>query len=124
MKSGVKNSLQKIKIINNIIILFIIMNTNEFIDFINERQVISIGLGLIIASQLAILTQTITTSLINPIVNKILGDNTKQLSELTINIFGIEIFVGKIISQFINLLLILILLFYIWKILKKYEKNK
>jgi large-conductance mechanosensitive channel len=100
---------------------------NEFKNFIVSKGIITVAIGLIIASQINILTKSFSQGLIDPLITKGLSNVTKDLSSVVITIFSMDFKVGAIISDTINLIFVIILLFIIWKIsdviYSKYNKK-
>jgi large conductance mechanosensitive channel len=96
----------------------------DFLTFISERQVLNIFLGLVIANQLIVIVNTLTTGIINPILNRIFFGRHETFQQTKLNIFGIEIEIGKLITNLLNFFIILLILFFIWKSFKKMEHKK
>lgn len=100
---------------------------NEFKNFIVSKGIITVAIGLIIASQINILTKSFSQGLIDPLITKGLSNVTKDLSSVVITIFSMDFKVGAIISDTINLIFVITLLFIIWKIsdviYSKYNKK-
>jgi large conductance mechanosensitive channel len=90
--------------------------SKSFLSFLVDKKVLTIGIGLMIASQLSVLTNTFTKSIINPIINKLIKDKTQTLDELEVEIVGVKFEVGKLISSIINFLIVLIILYYLYKL--------
>jgi large-conductance mechanosensitive channel len=91
--------------------------TNDFINFLVDKKVITIGIGLILASQLSGLVNNITSLVINPILHKFIKkDHTEKLEQVKVKWLGIEFELGKLISAFINFIFILLFLYLIYKL--------
>lgn len=107
---------------DNIILINDIQNTvkfhtNDFIHFLVDKKVITIGIGLILASQISVLVNNITTSMINPIIHRFIQKNqTEKLEQLKVEVYGIEFEAGKLISGVINFIFILFALYLIYRI--------
>ena len=107
------------KINNNIIyifkliIIFFNKNYNGFINFIIQKNIIQLIIGLIIAIQISRFTDVFNTLILVPIFNYI---NTKNINNysFTSNILGIEIKYGKLLIAFIELFISLIIIYLIW----------
>ena len=95
----------------------------EFKDFIVSKGIVSVAIGLIIASQINVLTKSLSQGMIDPIISKGLSIVTKDLSSIVVSIFSVDFKVGMIISDVINLLFVIIFVFMIWK-LSNYVYNK
>lgn len=107
---------------DNIILINDIQNTvkshtNDFIHFLVDKKVITIGIGLILASQLSVFVSNITTSIINPVIHKFIQkDQTEKLEQMKVEIYGIQFELGKLISSIINFIFILFALYLIYRI--------
>ena len=88
----------------------------EFKDFIVSKCIISIAIGLLLASQITILTKSVSQGLIDPIISKGLTVVTKDLNEVAIPVFSMNFKIGQIISDMINLLFVIVVVFMIWKL--------
>jgi large-conductance mechanosensitive channel len=99
----------------------------EFKNFIVSRGIVSVAIGLIIASQVNVLTKSMSQGIIDPIISKFLTIVTKDLSAIVITIFSVDFKIGMIVSDLINLLFVVIFVFLIWKLTNyvytKYEKK-
>jgi large-conductance mechanosensitive channel len=98
-----------------LIISFLKSNLSGFMNFILDKRVMQIGFSILISSQLQILTRSIIELLVNPIVNRITMGTIKTIEEWEINMFNIHIKIGRLISNIINFVLILIVIYYMWK---------
>lgn len=94
--------------------------TNEFADFMTfllERNIFQTGVAFIIATQVNKFMLDIMNSLISPIVSKTLDANSKsKIENKTIKFFGIEFRIGVLIMSVINFLVMMLLIFYIYKL--------
>jgi large-conductance mechanosensitive channel len=102
---------------------FIEYNSVDFIRFLVERNVFHIGIGILISSQLSILTSSLTEIIVSPIASKMSGGQAKYVKDWKVTILGIEFKLGLLISTFLNFLFILFVIFNIWRIidLKNYN---
>jgi large conductance mechanosensitive channel len=93
---------------------------NEFADFMTfllERNIFQTGVAFVIAAQVNKFMLDIMNSLISPIVSKALDVNSKsKLENKTLRLFGIEFKIGILIMSIINFLVIMLLIFYIFKL--------
>jgi large-conductance mechanosensitive channel len=73
-------------------------------------------IGIIIATQISNLTTSFNNNIIQPIIEKssILWNN--KLENYKYNILGVEFKLGKIIIDLIKCLIILVCIYFIWKI--------
>ena len=107
---------------DNIILINDIQNTvrshtENFIHFLVDKKVMTIGIGLILASQLSVFVNNITTSLVNPIIHRFIQkDQTEKLDQMKFEWYGIQFEIGKLISGIINFIFILLALYFIYRI--------
>ena len=73
----------------------------DFIEFVRERGVVSLSLGIIIGGAVTKLVTAIVTDLINPIIGIFLG-RIGNLNNLIIPIFSARILIGNFISALID----------------------
>jgi len=91
-------------------------NSVGFLKFLVDRGIFQTAVAVLISNQLSVLTNALTIFIISPITKKISGGASKSLSEWTITIFTIEFKIGLLIQTLINFLLILFVIYHIWKI--------
>jgi large-conductance mechanosensitive channel len=112
----IKNTENNIVDVILIILNFLKLNLAGFLKFLFDKNIIQSSIGIIIASQIAKLTNLFVDTVFNPIVNRITGGTIKKYEDLTITIFDINIKIGLIMSTVINFLLIVFIIYNIWKI--------
>lgn len=93
-----------------------------FIDFVREQNVVSVAIGLIFGLAAKSLVDSIVNNLINPIIGVILGSNNldnKYFCLKTVNgVCTSKLGWGAVVSQIINFILILAVVYFTVKILK------
>ena len=114
--------------VNNIILhytelLMEIVRTqsDDFLQFIFKQNVIQIGIGLLIATQLSILTKLMSDEFFGPIIQKFINNKDKKLEDYKVSVFGIEFKVGLFILNFINFIFVIIFIYFLYK-LTQYDK--
>jgi len=114
----------KLFIINIIIIVinFFKTYTTDFITFLLDRNIIQTCIGILISGQVIIIAQTISESIINPIL-KNLSFTKDEFKNMKYNRFGINFEIGKVISNLITFLIVASIIFYIWKIATSPDMN-
>ena len=85
-------------------------------NFIFNKNIIQTCIGLIIASQVSKLTTMLIDIIITPIIQRLTGNETAKLEELEINMLGIKLKIGLFLSKIINFIIILIIVYYIFKL--------
>ena len=99
----------------------------EFKDFIISKNIISLAIGLVLATQINTLSKSFSQGLVDPIINRGLTHITKDLNKFDVNVLSMQFKIGMIFSDLINLLCVIIIIFVIWKlslfIYKKYNQE-
>ncbi len=90
---------------------------SNFINFLIENNVISIGLAFIISNQVITVFNDMMTSIISPIFARIIGSSESQIENVKLHIFGIEFLIGKFLFSLLHFYIILIILFYIVRLM-------
>jgi large-conductance mechanosensitive channel len=89
----------------------------KFMDFLLNFNIISIGIGFIVSQNLNIVFNDLMKGVISPIITKLIGSEKKNLEEVKLVVFGIDLYIWKFLFSIINFYLILIILFYLSKFL-------
>lgn len=100
----------------NIIIDIIKNNIDDFLGFVLDKNIVQIGISLIIATNINTLTISITDFIISPIIARLTNGEFKNIEKYTIDILGIKFKIGILIMTFINFFLTIIIIFYIFKL--------
>ena len=103
----------------NIIILilnFFKSQVDGIMSFIFNKNIIQTCIGLIIASQVSKITTMLIDIIITPIIQRLTGDETTKLEEVKVNILGVNLQIGLFLSKIINFIIILIIVYYIFKL--------
>lgn len=90
---------------------------SKFLKFMMDYNVIAIGLGFIVADQLGILFKNLMDGIASPIITKLIGSEKKNLEEVKLTVFGMDLYIWKFLFSLFNFYLILVFLFYISKLL-------
>lgn len=104
-----------------------IKNTlSDFSEFILDYGVLQIGIAFVIGVQLNRLTTDFVDNIIAPIIDRFTKNDEVNLRRKKLEVFGIEFELGNFIVSLINFFLLMIILFYIFKIIggKKHHLNK
>ena len=96
-----------------------------FIDFIRERGVMSIALGLVLAGVVTKVVTSFMTDIVSPILGILLGKTT-SLQYLSITIFDVKISYGNFLAVFIDALVVILVLYILFRLLglEKLDKKK
>ncbi len=96
---------------------------DSFKNFLSNKSMFQFAITLVIASHLKQTTTNISETILTPIIDKI---TDSKINKLSVNLFGIDFFLGKIISNLLTFLLIMLFLYIFIKatrIDRKLHKN-
>lgn len=85
----------------------------EFINFLFEKKIFQTGFAFVLAMQINKLFIDFINYIIAPIVNKVVSKSTEERKT---TFFGIEFKTGNFIISLINFTLVIIFLFYMYKL--------
>jgi large-conductance mechanosensitive channel len=80
----------------------------SFKNFMSNRSMFQFAITLVIASHLKQTTTNISETILTPIIDKI---TNSRINRMSIKLFGIDFFLGKIISNIITFVLIMLMLY-------------
>jgi large conductance mechanosensitive channel len=95
--------------------------TIEFLTFLVNERILTLGIGLVVGTQIYSLINIFTTNILSPILNKIFKTRQEKLSDFKISILGIKFEIGKIVASLLNFLIVVYILFLLFKLEKKIE---
>jgi large-conductance mechanosensitive channel len=103
--------------------------TIDFLNFIIDQKILTLGIGIVVGTQIYILINMFTLYIVSPIINKIFNTKEENLSKVNIEIFGIKFEIGKILSSLFNLVIVVYILYLLFKLeeriaMKYITKNK
>lgn len=84
-----------------------------FVHFLLEKNVFQTGLAFVLATQINTVFLQFVNTIINPVIDKVIQEKTKNKTTL---IFGIEFKTGQLSIAIINFLIVLLFLYYLYKI--------
>ena len=108
----------KVISIFNYLINIIKDQSEDFLRFLFKQNLIQLGIGLLVATQLSAFTTNITTNILSPIINSLSTGSQKNLADYTITIFGITFKIGNVIVGIINLILMIIVIYFLYQLTK------
>jgi large-conductance mechanosensitive channel len=97
---------------------------SNFINFLIENNVVSMGLAFIISTQVTAVFNDMMTSIISPIFARIIGSSESKIEDVKLHIFGIEFLIGKFLFSLLHFYIILLILFYIVRLMPMPNKKK
>lgn len=108
----------KVISIFNYIIDILKDQSESFLRFLFQQNLIQLGIGLLVATQLSAFTTNVSTNILAPIINSLSTGSQKNLADYTITIFGVTFKVGTVIVGIINLLLMIIVIYFLYQLTK------
>jgi large-conductance mechanosensitive channel len=100
----------------NTIFNILINQSADLLKFLFERNIVQMAIGLLIASEVSSATKVFTDTVISPIINRLLINRKGKLEEYKYYILGIEFKFGLLLMQIIKGILVLIIVYFIWKL--------
>lgn len=105
--------------LNIVVSHFISVIQSQVVDlfkFLIDKNVIQISIGLLLATQIKKINDILQTVIISPIVNRVTFGNLEKLEDWKIDLLGIEIKIGLLMSGLIDFMLVILIVYYIWKL--------
>src|SRR5438270_2146716 len=97
---------------------------HQFVKFLKTFGIIGLALALVIGQVSSGLVSSLVDDIINPLVGLFLpAGNLNDLTIMTVNVFGaLTVFkIGHLISQVINFVIIVFIIFLAYKILSRFH---
>jgi large-conductance mechanosensitive channel len=94
---------------------YVATEQEAFIKFIIDSNLLTMAIGLIFAANLTLFIGVLTEFVFAPIIQKISSGKIKDVDKFTVNILGIDFKVGMILKGLINLLIIIIFIYYVYR---------
>ena len=95
------------------IINLIIDEFLDFFKFLNERNILNTGIGLVIALQVNSLFNTILDDLIKPVASQAVSED---INKHYVEFKGIRFKIGHLSMAIINFIITMILIFYLYRV--------
>jgi len=92
---------------------FLINILVDFGNFLKSRNVINAGIAFIIALQINKLFTDIINLIVNPIASKLIS---QEINKQEYNAYGISFKTGQIFLSFLNFIIVMIFVYYIFKL--------
>lgn len=90
---------------------------NKFLDFIREQGVVGLAVGFILGGAVSGLVKALIDDIINPLLGLVLG-SVDGLKTASFSIAGAHILWGDFVAVFINFVVIALVVYYGFKLLK------
>lgn len=94
---------------------FLLFNLKDFLKFLLEKNILQMGIGMIVATQVGKITTAITDYIITPILDKTLFLYGGKFQDIKYTILGIDFQLGEIIIVLLEFILTLMIIYSIWK---------
>jgi large conductance mechanosensitive channel len=94
---------------------YVFAEFSDFFNFLLEKNIFQTGVSIIIASQVSKLMFDTMNSLVAPVISKTIDS---KIETKTAKVFGIEFKIGAFIMSLINFLIIMLLIYYLFRISK------
>uniref|UniRef100_A0A6C0EDT1 Large conductance mechanosensitive channel protein n=1 Tax=viral metagenome TaxID=1070528 RepID=A0A6C0EDT1_9ZZZZ len=98
------------------IINFSADNLKSFIQFIFDKNIIQMCIGIIVATQIGTLSNVFNDIIIKPILEKSSIVNNEKIENIKYSLLGIEFRIGTLLITIIKLLVTFMIVFIIYKI--------
>ena len=89
---------------------------SDFFKFLNERNILNTGIGLVIALQVNSLFGTILEDLIKPVATNVVSED---INKHYVEFYGIRFKIGHLSMAIINFIITMILIFYLYRVSMK-----
>lgn len=99
-----------------IIVTFIVKQSSKLLKFLVDKNVVSAGIAIIVGTQIGKITGAFVDNLLGPFINLIIPSDTKHLEEYEIELYGAHFKVGLFISNLIQFLLNMSMVYYVFQI--------
>jgi len=84
-----------------------------FINFLDQKNVLTTSMGLILALQINTLFLNIIDDIIKPVASKVVDED---INKHTVDIYGIKLKVGHLFFSIFNVFITLIMIFYLYRL--------
>jgi large-conductance mechanosensitive channel len=88
----------------------------DFLNFVINEKILTISIGLVVGTQIYNLINMFTLYIVSPIINRIFNTKEEIFTNVNIEIFGVKFELGKILSSLFNLILVIYILYLLFKI--------
>ncbi len=99
-----------------IIVTFVVTQSKKILKFLIDKNVVSAGIAIIVGTQIAKITGAFVDNLLGPFINLILPSDKKYLEEYEIEFYGAHFKVGLFISNFIQFIINMTMVYYVFQI--------
>lgn len=116
MKSMYLKILFKLKTINNDIIYSFVNNFDKFMKFLIEKNVLQVFIGFVIATNVTKITNSLVDVILTPLITIITFGKINNIKTFSFKILGVEFKIGLFISVIIDVILMLLIVFFVWRL--------
>jgi large-conductance mechanosensitive channel len=90
---------------------------SQFYKFIIDNRIFQLGIAFIISNQVTDVFGRLMKDIVSPVLAKLIGSEEEKLEHVTITVFGMKLAIGNFALGLIHFGIILIILFYIVRLL-------
>lgn len=105
-----------LKLILYFFIDFSLSNLVDFLQFLIDKNIIQLGIGLVLASQMNKIIQIFNDYIFTPLFESISPIMNIKISNIEYNVLGINFKIGPIIIILIQFVLTLFMIYLLWKL--------
>lgn len=92
-------------------------HTVEFVDFIREKGIVGLAIGIIIGTNVTALVQSLVGDIVNPLLGLVLP-KAERLTDSTFQFFSAQIRWGAFAVTLLNFLVVTLVIFICFKLFK------
>jgi large-conductance mechanosensitive channel len=104
------------------LLIFINKNYKKFIEFLSNKNIVQMIIGIIIGSQVSNFTNLLNSVIFTPIINFINTHNHKA-NKYNYNVLNIKFEFGKLILGFIQLIIAFLIIYIFWSLSQMQTSN-
>lgn len=95
----------------------------DFYQFLMSTNVIQIGTGFIIATQINKIASSFIDSFVSPIIDRLFMGKGKDFEDIQIDIFGAKIRIGEFVNTILKFIVTIVIVYYVIKLTIGIKKN-
>jgi large-conductance mechanosensitive channel len=89
----------------------------EFYDFLSSRNILELGLAFIISTNINRLSNDFIDNIVSPVIKRLTGSEEDKLKDVKLDIFGINFEIGNFIMSVLKFIIMMMILYYLFKII-------
>lgn len=97
---------------------------NEFRNFLLSKNIVQLGVALIVSNNISNISNTFVDAIINPIITRLFSeDASSKLQKYELSIAGMELGIGRLFTSIIKFLVLMGIIFYMLKIIGNIDQK-